>query len=138
MALSDPISMRWKSRSSFTNGLLDTSTEAEPLKAPSSSMPLRLLKQMGKGLFGKDGLSWQWKFCVGVRRAKLSSTPPRLHAGDRYRRDRQGGQSAAKAQRAKVKLAQLRVSMSSAGTAGDTGMITSIVQRGFAHPVPCS
>ena len=34
---------RWKSRSSFTSGLLARSTEAHPLNAPSPSMPVRPL-----------------------------------------------------------------------------------------------
>ena len=34
---------RWKSRSSFTSGLLARSTEAQPLKAPSPSVPVRPL-----------------------------------------------------------------------------------------------
>ena len=36
-------SSRWKSRSSFTSGLLAISTEAQPLNAPSPSAPLRPL-----------------------------------------------------------------------------------------------
>ena len=36
-------SSRWKSRSSFTSGLLARSTEAQPLKAPSPSVPVRPL-----------------------------------------------------------------------------------------------
>src|ERR1700686_4132049 len=38
-----PISSRWKSRSSFTSGLLATSAEAQPLKAPSPILPVRPL-----------------------------------------------------------------------------------------------
>ena len=36
-------SSRWKSRSSFTSGLLARSTEAQPLNAPSPSVPVRPL-----------------------------------------------------------------------------------------------
>jgi len=36
-------SRRWKSRSTFTSGLLATSTEAQPLNAPSPSAPVRPL-----------------------------------------------------------------------------------------------
>ena len=34
------MSSRWKSRSSFTSGLLERSTEAQPLKAPSPIVPV--------------------------------------------------------------------------------------------------
>ena len=37
------MSSRWKSRSSFTSGLLARSTEAQPLNAPSPSVPVRPL-----------------------------------------------------------------------------------------------
>src|ERR1700736_5117113 len=38
-----PIWSRWKSRSNFTSGLLATSAEAQPLKAPSPILPVRPL-----------------------------------------------------------------------------------------------
>src|SRR5271170_7445553 len=44
------MSSRWKSRSSFTSGLLETSTDAHPLNTPSPIVPERPLIMMTEPL----------------------------------------------------------------------------------------
>src|SRR4030081_1247568 len=67
------MSSRWKSRSSFTSGLLATSTDAHPLNAPSPSVPLTPLIMTTEPLIRTSALADNGA-CKVPGASKLSST----------------------------------------------------------------